>query len=202
METSLHDCTEFVEIRFFTVHFGISFVVRFKGFKGSLYANQKHCIYWAIQAPECCQNSYECEGLHSSSILSQIRVPYIYLWIPKDAATATITFGVTWFGFAASPVREMEQRKLFSGCLLWTHCWPIMGFSSSLTRISETNNLALPVFPCRLSGLQWHSLVILILEARKKSLMKHSDGSGKHAAIMKLQHSHMVLAGGCSVQTH
>ena len=55
-------------------------------------------------------------------------------------------FGVTWFGFAASPVREMEQQKLFSGCLLRTHCWPIMGFGSSLTRISETNDLALAVF--------------------------------------------------------
>ena len=43
------------------------------------------------------------------------------------------------------PVREMEQQKLFNGCLLRTHCWPIMGFGSSLTRISETNDLALAV---------------------------------------------------------
>ena len=69
------------------MHFGISFVVRFKGFKGSLYANQKHCIYWAIQAPECCQNSYEYEGLHSSSILSQIRVPYIYIYTYEFPST-------------------------------------------------------------------------------------------------------------------
>ena len=94
------------------------------------------------------------------------------------------------------PLREMEQQKLFSGCLLRTHSWPAIGFSSSLTRISETNDFGLPVFPCRLSGLQWH---ILILEARKRSLIKHSDGSAKHEAIMKLQHSHVVLAGGCSV---
>ena len=120
----------------------------------------------------------------------------------KNHGSFCWAFGVTWFGFAASPVREMEQQKLFSGCLLRTHCWPIMGFGSSLTRICETNDLALAVFPCRLSGLQWHSLVILILEARKKSLMKHSGGSAKHEAIMKLQHSHVVLAGGCTVQTH
>ena len=72
------------------MHFGISFVVRFKGFKGSLYANQKHCIYWAIQAPECCQNSYEYEGLHSSSILSQIRVPYVYIYISTYEFPSTL----------------------------------------------------------------------------------------------------------------
>ena len=108
-------------------------------------------------------------------------------------------FGVTWFGFAASPVREMEQQKLFSGCLLRTHCWRVMGFGSSLTRIFETNDFAWPVFPCRLLGLQWH---ILIPEPRKRSWIMHSDGSAKHEAIMKLQHSHVVLAGGCTVQTN
>ena len=44
------------------------------------------------------------------------------------------------------PLREMEQQKLFSGCLLRTHSWPAIGFSSSLTRISETNDFGLPVF--------------------------------------------------------
>ena len=37
----------------------------------------------------------------------------------------------------------------------------------------------------------WH---ILILQAGKISLMKHSDGSAKHEDIMKLQQSHVVLA--------
>ena len=56
-----------------------------------------------------------------------------------------------WFcRFAPLRLREMEQRKLFSGCLLRIHCWPAIGFSSSLTRISETNDFALPVFPWRL----------------------------------------------------
>ena len=40
-------------------------------------------------------------------------------------------------------------------------------------------------------GYNWH---ILILQAGKKSLMKHSDGSAKHEDIMKLQQSHVVLA--------
>ena len=156
----------------------------------------------AISLRKCKINPQPCSRFDAETCAYKIRFPQTHTLSAYDVIMSLLLWEsaiVMLNSFAKmdhQTKREMEQQKLFSGCLLRR---PVMGFGSSLTRISETNDFAWPVFPCRLLGLQWH---ILIPEPWKRSLIMHSDGSAKHEAIMKLQHSHVVLAGGCTVQTH
>ena len=135
----------------------------------------------------------------------QIKLHYLF----QQISTCFKSLKASAPSASVESLASQKQKKLFDLCHM-IRCRPFAKWNNQNFSVAASCELivgpswasaaASPGFlrqtiwlwlsSCRLSGLQWHILVILILEARKRFWIMHSDGSAKHEAIMKLQHSH------------